>query len=269
MATGLAAGLLAAGASPSYAEAAGSERHAEATPVLDPLERDLYLPFDDLDSLPVIREVLSSSDVRVAVSSTAGGEVRPEPDRYGSGHSLRLEPFRPDRAAEPAVVVVEALGGDDPTDPGRGDFSFGAEFVLDAHRGVSSTDNGDNLVQRGLFGEDAQYKIQLDDARPTCRVNGSEGSVTVRAAERVDTGEWYRVRCRRTGDEVTLRVVTSLGEGKEVRDYVETGRTGSVSFTGAGPFSIGGKVDEDGDVLTADSDQFNGLVDDVFFRQLS
>jgi hypothetical protein len=269
MATGLAAGLLAAGASPSYAEAEKPEPLAGATSASDPLERDLYLPFNDLGSLPVIREVLSSSDVRVAVSSAAGGEVLPGPDRSESGHSLRLEPFRADRSAQPAVVVVEALGGDDPTDPGRGDFSFGAEFVLDAHHGSSSTDNGDNLVQRGLFGEDAQYKIQLDDARPSCRVNGSEGSVTVRAAERVETGEWYRVRCRRTGDEVSLRVVTSFGEGRELRDYVEHGRTGSVSFAGGGPFSIGGKVDKDGDVLTADSDQFNGLVDDVFFRQLS
>ena len=42
-----------------------------------------------------------------------------------------------------------------------------------------------------------------------------------------------------------------------------------MSFAGAGPFSVGGKVDRDGDVLAADSDQFNGLVDDVFFRQLS
>ena len=267
MAAGLAAGLLAAGAGPSYAEDAGSSPLAETASVPDPLGRDLYLPFNDLDSLPVIREVLSSADVRVSVSAAAGGEVVPGPDRFGSGHSLRLEPFRADRSAQPAVVVVEALGASDPTDPGRDDFSFGAEFVLDSHHGVSPTDNGDNLVQRGLFGDD-QYKIQLDDARPSCRVSGSEGTVTVRASQRVDAGDWYRVRCRRTGDEVTMRVVTSLDEDREVRDYAERGRTGSLSLSGGGPFSIGGKVDEDGDVLVGDSDQFNGLVDDVVFRRL-
>ena len=269
LATGLAVGLLAA-SGPASAEGTGSETLAEPASVTDVLDRDLYLPFNRLDNLPVIDETFGSADVLVTVSAAEGGEVLPGPDRSGSGHSLRLEPFQPDQTARPAVVVVEAAESDDPTDPGWGGFAFGAEFVLDEVGGVSPTDNGDNLVQRGLVGEGAQYKIQVDDAHPSCRISGSQGVVTVRATERVERGEWYRVRCRRVGDEVTLRLVTSFGEGKEVSEYVGHGATGALSYgQGDGLFSIGGKVDEDGDVVASDSDQFNGLVDDVVFRRIS
>jgi hypothetical protein len=192
------------------------------------------------------------------------------PDRFGAGHSLRLERFRPDQPATPAVVVVRpAVGAADATEPGTGPFAFGAEFALDDLTGVTPTDNGDNLVQRGLFGVGAQYKLELDARRPSCRVAGSEGAVQVRATQQVDTGQWYRVRCRRVGDTVTLRVVTSADGDKQVREYDEEGRTGRLSYgPGDAPFSIGGKTDEDGHVLVGASDQFNGLVDDVVYRSL-
>ena len=250
----------------------GALASAAPAQAADPLDRDLYFSFDDLraDGLPLL-ESLGVADVVATVSSVGGGEVLAGPDRLTGGHSLRFERFRPDQPATPAVVVVRpSLGAPDATEPGNRSFSFGAEFAVDGSAGVSSTDNGDNLVQRGLFGAGAQYKIELDNRRPSCRVAGSEGAVQVRAVEQVDAGEWYRVRCRRVGDTVTLRVVTPTGDGEKlVQDYTEQGRTGSVSYgAGDAPFTIGGKTDEDGRVLVGASDQFNGLVDDVHYREL-
>lgn len=259
--------LVAAGVSAALATGVlvtGAPAHAEPLP--DPLHRDLYLDFDGADLL----EALGASDVVATVTSSGGGQVLPGPDRFSTGHSLRLERFRPDEPATPAVVVVRpAAGASDSTEPGSRPFGFGAEFALDAVTGVSDTDNGENLVQRGLFGAGSQYKIQLDDRVPSCRVAGSDGAVVVRADEQVQPEQWYRVRCRRAGDAVTLRVVTSEDGAKDVAQYVAHGPTGTLSYgPDDSPFSIGGKVDEQGHVLTQSSDQFNGLVDDVFFRSV-
>jgi Laminin G domain len=258
LAAPLATALALAAAAPTYAHG------------LDP-DRDLRLNFDRLDAggLPVL-DAVRTPGVLGAVSSVRGGQVTAGPDRSSWGHSLRMEPFRPGEPAHPAVVVVRpGPGAHDRTDPGHDDFAFGADFVLDAETGVSPTDNGDNLVQRGLFGPAAQYKIQLDGGHPSCRVSGSEGAVVVRATDAVQPGQWYRVRCRRVGDVVTLRVVSSLDSVPEVRAYAAYGSTGTLSYGGnAPPFAIGGKVDAAGNVLADDSDQFNGLIDNVVFRHL-
>ncbi len=265
----LLAGLTATVA-PAVAHAPQAVPDSGSAEIPDSLDRDLYLPFDELtaDGLPLL-EAFGSSEVAVSVSA-AGGQVAAGPDRFAEGSSLRLERFRRDEPATPAVVVVRPVeGAVDPTDPGGRNFAFGAEFALDEVTGRSSTDNGDNLVQRGLFGPDSQYKIQVDNGRPSCRVKGSEGTVNVHASEAVQPEHWYRVRCRRVGDQVILRVVTSVDAVKQIREYVAEGAIGSVSFSaGDPPFSIGGKVDAAGQIVATDSDQFNGLVDDVFFRSM-
>ena len=261
---------LTATVAPAVADAPPAVPDSHSAGIPDPLDRDLYLPFDELtaDGLPLF-EAFGSADVTVSVSS-AGGQVTAGPDRFAAGHSLRLERFQRHEPARPAVVVVRPVDGAvDPTDPGDRNFAFGAEFVVDEVTGRSGTDNGDNLVQRGLFGPDSQYKIQVDNGRPSCRVKGSEGTVNVHASEAVQPEHWYRVRCRRVGDLVMLRVATSVGGVKQISEYAAEGPTGTVSFSAdSPPFSIGGKVDEAGNVLAADSDQFNGLVDDVFFRSM-
>lgn len=257
LASCLATGLLAAAAAPTHADS-----DPEST-------GHLYLSFDRVgaDGLPVLDAL---GPVVGTVSSVAGGQVTVGPDRSATGHSLRMERFRLDQPAQPAVVVVRPNGGaPDRTDPGTGAFSFGADFALDRVTGVSATDDGDNLVQRGLFGAHPQYKIQLDGGHPLCRVSGSEGAVSVRATERVASDEWYRVRCRRVGDVVSLRVVSFDGSDREVREYAGAGRTGTLSYgSDDSPFSVGGKVDARGNVIAGDSDQFNGLVDNVVFRHL-
>jgi len=255
--------------------AVGAPSYAEVDPGTDPVpvpDRDLLLTFDAVDDtgLPLL-DALGTPDVVGAVSSVFGGVVTAGPDRSAWGHSLRMAGFVPDQPAAPAVLVVRPVAGAaDRTEPGVENFAFGADFLLDSLSGVSSTDNGDNLVQRGLVGPNAQYKIQLDGGYPLCRVRGSEGAVAVRATEPVAAQQWNRVRCRRVGERVILRVVTVVDSLRQVREYVKTGATGSLSYPdGQFPFAIGGKVDQAGDVLADDSDQFNGLIDDVVFRHLA
>src|SRR4051794_21215853 len=86
------------------AVAAGAPTYAVADPGHD---RDVYLSFDRLDAagLPLL-DAPGGGDVVGEVSSVAGGEVTAGPDRSSSGHSLRMERFRPDQPASPAVVVL-------------------------------------------------------------------------------------------------------------------------------------------------------------------
>jgi hypothetical protein len=63
-----------------------------------------------------------------------------------------------------------------PAQPGSRDFEFGAGFSLDTKSTGDHADNGDNLIQRGLFGDKAQYKIQVDKGKVSCRIKGSGGA---------------------------------------------------------------------------------------------
>ena len=91
-------------------------------------------------------------------------------------------------------------GLDDLLSPGGRDFAFGADVALDDVTTGTAPDNGDNLVQRGLYQSSSQYKIQVDDGRVSCRVAGVSGEIVVYAPGRLHPGDWYRIRCQRDGE---------------------------------------------------------------------
>lgn len=232
-----------------------------ATPAVSDDGRELVLRFDGSDS----RLDLTSSgtaDVAVRVSS-AGGEV--DPAAGWRGASARTPQFSPDSPARPAVVVVKPRTGD-PLSPGTRDFSFGAHFDLDSRSRGSTTDNGDNLIQRGLYAN-VQYKIQVDRRVVSCRVAGSSGAVSVRASTTVDPGDWYRAICTRTGGQVTLTLTKYAGSSPTTWRWSARGTIGALNYAST-PLSVGGKVNAQGDVLATDSDQFNGRIDEAFFELL-
>ncbi len=179
----------------------------------------------------------------------------------GSGSAVRFPAFKASSPPLAVLVVTDETGSDDLA-PGTAMFRFGATFNLDSKSAGSSVDNGDNLVQRGLFGARAQYKIQIDKKHPSCRVKGAAGAVHVTATRSVTPGEWYRALCSRDGSTVTLEV-RRISDGTRWT-YRGSGATGSVSPPSGTPLSIGGKVNDSGRLMTGDSDQFNGRVDDVF-----
>ena len=230
-------------------------------------DRELYLTFDGSNgSIPNLAST-GSAEVETGIASANGGTVLGV-KHAGAGRAARLEPFDPESPAELATVVIDPAGGTDPFDTGKAPFAFGADFRLDEKSEGSDADNGNNLFQRGLYSDAAQYKLQIDGGRISCRVEGSAGSVHVVAGKDLRTERWHRVRCTRKQGTVTLRLVHFTADGPVRRVWSKSGTIGALTFDAGVPLSVGGKVDGDGDVVENSSDQFNGRIDDVFFRRL-
>lgn len=233
----------------------------------------LHLDFDDAGE--VGRSVWATANrggapVAVSVAVADDGRARAERSRNGSGRSLRLPAFDPWAPAPRAAVVVTPHGTTDGLDPGTGPLEFGADVVLDATTAKvasGSVDDGDNLVQRGLWNDPAQWKLELDRHRPTCRIKGRSGTVTVSASTAMEPGRWYRVRCRRQGSTVRLVLSWWRSDGSMVAQTWEAqGATGDLQpASRSTPVSAGGKVGASGQ-LDPDTDQCNARIDDVVVR---
>jgi hypothetical protein len=201
------------------------------------------------------------------VHATGGGAVQVVEGRDG-GRAVQLPAFHDGAEAAPlATIGVTAISPAPPYElsPEDHEFEFGADFRLDAESSGSPGDNGDNLVQVGQFSDPAQYKIQIDHRRPSCRLLGSEGEVFVRADVEVEPERWYTVRCERAG--VVRLTLTSYDEAGEAstQTWEGEGDPGSISMEQPSQvMSVGGKLQPDGRLVPSASDQLNGAVDDVF-----
>ncbi|WP_169741821.1 LamG domain-containing protein [Nocardioides aequoreus] len=218
----------------------------------------LLLDFDDLPPGEVAADVElapAQHGAEVRVRTVGAGRVSLEPHPRG-GQALRLPPYD-DTATARAVVTVAAPPA--LLQPDGHDFELTASFNLDAES-EGGLDNGNNLVQRGLWGEAAQYKIQVDDGIVSCRVAGDRGEVIVKGAEAVVPGAWFTARCVRSQDRLTLHL--DGPDGSSAASEVE-GPTGDLSFRDDTPLVIGGKTTPEGIPVEGASDQFNGAVDDV------
>ncbi len=160
-----------------------------------------------------------------------------------------------------AALAVSATQGR--LNPGRADLVVRADFRLDKVTQGSAYDDGNNILQRGLFGDPAQFKIQVDGRTPACRFKGSAGSVLVTSPVKVSARTWYRVRCARSGKEMTLRLV-ALGSGK-VWTRSATRAIGTMSFASGVPLAVGAKLNGQG-TIPASSDQFNGRLDNILVK---
>ena len=212
-----------------------------------------------------------SAVLHISVVTDDGGallDARPRIDP-ASDRAIRYPRYDADPAGPHAVVQVVDRRGADDLDPGVQPFRFGADFNLDTlseDAGPGGRDNGDNLIQRGLFNRQAQYKIQLDHRIATCRVKGSLGTVSVSSSVHPVPGTWYRVMCSRQDDQLTI-VVTRWDAGMPTSlRQSASGSIGVVSpVSRTVPLSIGGKLARRG-VINESSDQFNGRIDNVFIR---
>ena len=195
-----------------------------------------------------------------AGSVTATGEA---PD----GHALRFPRYDP-QSEDFAVLKVVSRGLDDVLSPADRDFTFGADVALDDVTTGTAADNGDNIIQRGLYQSSSQYKIQVDDGSVSCRVAGLSGEAVVYAPGRLQPGDWYRIRCHRSANQVTLAVapLTAAGPGTWL-SRSKTGTIGPVLMLKEMPLSVGGKLSWDGQLLPSSTDQFNGRVDHVFYQR--
>jgi hypothetical protein len=226
---------------------------------------------------------LTAADVRVAgdipvtvtLASSHGGTIKThDVDAEGVGsRAARFPRLDPTREAGASAVLVSSRGSDDELDPGDRAFSYGATVRLDKRSesdAAGSADNGNNVLQKGLFLDPTQYKLQVDHGFASCRVAGSAGTLTVRSRVAIQPAVWYRLACARTQDSLTIAVHELTTKGSEIVDHqVARGVTGRISpEEGSTYLSLGAKVIASGAIPASSTDQFNGLVGSVFVNIL-
>jgi hypothetical protein len=202
-------------------------------------------------------EAIGPGQPEVTVVRAHGGQLRATPG-YDGMPALRFPAHEPMRDAPNAML---ALRSQDPDwlQPRGDQLVFGADLALDAVSDGTDRDNGDNVMQRGLFGAPAQFKLQVDHRRPSCLVRGDAGMVLTTSSVTLDARSWYRITCRRTDDEVEV-TVSRLDDGSAVDTEVDRdrGEIGSVTFPAQTFLSIGGKLGPDGGPVEDATDQFDG-----------
>jgi len=215
--------------------------------------------------------VSGTAEVIAEVVQRDGGAIRAATNsRAGQDRAVQFPAFDGTAGAPRAVIGITNATAADELNPGTRRFSYGADFVLDAVSSVAgTTDDGDNLLQRGLFEDADQYKLQLDGRRPSCRIAGSAGgaasSALVTSTVVADSSSWYRAECVRRGQ--TLKVVVTRFDSDGTREMTTTktnsARVIDVTMSSTSvPLSIGGALSATGTVFTH-NDQFNGYIDNV------
>ncbi|GAA3524999.1 hypothetical protein GCM10022263_11960 [Nocardioides daeguensis] len=202
-----------------------------------------------------------TATVDITVVTAGGGRLTWAPGRNG-GAAVRTPAYAADGVVPAAALVVRSDPGEaDPLDPGAGDFVVGVDFRADPATAGRPGDDGDNLVQRGRYGEPSQLKIQLDHGVPSCRLAGSLGEVVAQGDGPVTPDHWYRLTCTRSGPSVVLRLVDLDGTAAP-KEWTVAGDPGAISFEHV-PLSIGAKVADRGRIADGSADQFHGTIDRV------
>lgn len=205
-----------------------------------------------------------TAPMRTSVATSNGGRVRLA--RGEPGAAARFPDFTGADDAPAAALLVRPSGAKDALEPRRRDFAFGARFWLDPEHGGAGNDDGNNLMQRGLFEDDSQYKIQVDRGVPSCRIVGDDGEAMVELEEPVATEQWLGIECHRRGDQVDLILTDVAGTTLDAAAVEQA--TGSVTFESGTVLAVGAKVGAGGTIPVRSTDQFNGAIDGVFYRRL-
>ncbi|MBK8075313.1 MAG: hypothetical protein IPK24_07045 [Kineosporiaceae bacterium] len=190
----------------------------------------------------------------------------------GSGTAADFPAFSTS-GARAIMAIRPASGQPDTLNPGTARLEFGADIVLDSGTTAvsGSKDDGNNVVQRGLYNDKAQFKLEIDSGKPRCRVKGSGGAVEFSSSVKVTAGKRYRLKCLRPAgsNTVTLTVAPIAADGT-VGAATSTSRTasaiGSLNYSATVPFTVGGKLSASLSLATPSSDQFNGVIDNVVLR---
>jgi Concanavalin A-like lectin/glucanases superfamily len=148
-------------------------------------------------------------------------------------------------------VVLQARSAAD-LNPGTRPVAYGAAVRLARNQ----TTKGQNVLQKGYSATTSQYKLQVDGipGRPSCvLVDDRKPAIRlVRSSVSVADGTWHAIECRRSGAMFSILVdgivrgVLAIPAGLSVRN--------------GGPLSVGGKG------ASANNDQFQGALDNVWVR---
>lgn len=212
--------------------------------------------------------VVTPSSASVTVVTAGGARLRLLPGPTPDDQAALFPGSGPAGKGRLAVLRVDPGTGGPLLEPGDQEFQLGLDLVLPQTVVRTETDNGDNLLQRGLFGDEDQLKLQVDGGEPSCRVAGDDGEVTVEADTSLATGEWFRLRCQRTHGRLTLYVgrIEQDGAVPSWTHWSEEGETGTVEFDDeAALVSVGGKLNPQGGVVPDAPDQFSGALAHVVY----
>lgn len=179
-----------------------------------------------------------------------GGAVRAI--THGAGRALAFPAKCRVKAKRPCPhVVLQAPPAAD-LNPGTRPIAYGASVRL----ARSQTTKGQNVLQKGYSATTSQYKLQVDGAagRPSCvLVDDRKPAIRlVRSSVSVADGAWHAVECRRAGTAFTIVVDGVLRGVLAV--------PAALSVRNGGPLSVGGKG------ASANNDQFQGALDNVWVR---
>lgn len=236
--------------------AAPTQETPATTAPIDGVDVVFAMDFDDADALAST----PAGAAVVAETSFFGGELSVVPSRSGDGSAIRFPGFS-EGEEEPGVGLVVTAADSALPSPGSSSFGFGADVRFDDLSAESDADNGDNVLQRGLAADPAQYKLQVDHGKPSCTVTGSTGRLMAKG-DALEGGTWYRLTCLLRDGQLTL-TVTDL-DAEESAEFTDSGAVGAVEFADNVPVAIGRKVGVDGAGINKQPDQFNGTMDSVW-----
>lgn len=182
------------------------------------------------------------------VKTRYGGTINPV-----GGAADFPDPCSVESCPNAMIEIVDAPS----LDPGTADFEWGADVRMK----VSETADGENVLQKGRWGDaGGQWKLQVDKAggKPSCVVsgfrNGVESRVILKSPVGVADNVWHQVTCRRTAAGIDLLVdgVVRASAPMPV-----------VTLSSGATVTIGAK-----EVVAKDNDQFQGKLDNIFIRLL-
>ena len=258
--------LVALVAAPSCGTAAGAESDgtAGATTVAPP-DPQLLLTFDDQEPGSAVgRDIQGEGSAAAEVSLLGLGKQKAA---FGKGRqgsiALRMPAYSGTAGGSFSALRIEP---EEWLSPGLSDFTFGADIKLDALSNGTAIDNGDNVMQRGLYADAAQYKIQVDKHHASCVVRGADGAVVVKSKALLNPSKWYRLTCHRSDKTVKL-MVQDLDSIQQPEATEKTGPIGSLDMIGSEPLSVGAKIGDDGEIIGSSTDQFNGWLDNISYER--
>lgn len=221
-----------------------------------------------VDEKQLVNDGTASVEVSLLDNGKAGAVVTSGQGKVGRFLRLPAKDTVPGAQATVRIRPRPRADGKDALLPGSSSFSFGTDLRYEGDLS-SPADKGNNLLQRGTWGN-AQYKLQVDGGRVTCRIAGEPGQVIVpnlrtRTPLTVEPDVWYRVRCnvqRRVDDAGRVDVTVTMAPLSDLRQVqsrrASAVRMGAVSPTGF-PIDVGGRTPQ----TRRDNDQFEGSLTNV------
>ena len=210
------------------------------------------------------------SSLGVSLRTANGGHLMARKTSFTKSRVADFPDYVGGGGAPKAVIGVVNRGADRLA-PGSHPFTVGVDFKIDAVA-IGSTDDGNNLLQRGNYGSPSQYKLQVDKGHIGCRIKGHSGSALLVATSEVSSSTWYRVACSlqhvQGGGQREVLVIRTLdkrGRSHVLETVTSTTQVGPLPFPVKRPMSIGGKL-KDSLRLPNRVEQFNGRLDNAFFR---